>query len=135
MVDRRHLAGYLSTDMNRHGHGGRVPPERKGLEPGYDYRLPRPRHHRRAGSLDVPASHRLVPGNRRYYESLFKHIGRSPSPRRYRLSDLHCRGGRHPPGWFRDSRRNGTGAGISRPGPLFRHGMHRYWTEDRKNIY
>ena len=60
VVDRRHLAGHLSVDMNCHGHGGSFPPERKGLEPGYDSRLPRSRHHRGAGPLDVDEGHRLV---------------------------------------------------------------------------
>ena len=59
MVDRCHSAGNIPARLNHRGYGGRVPPERKGLEPGHNRRVPRSRHHGGAGALDVHEGNRL----------------------------------------------------------------------------
>ena len=59
MVDWCHTSGNLSTRLNYRGYGGRVPPERKSLESGYNRRLPRSWHHGGTGSLDVHEGYRL----------------------------------------------------------------------------
>ena len=58
MVDRRHTSGNFSTSLNYQCNGGRVPPERKSLECGYNRWLSSSRYHCRAGSLDVHEGYR-----------------------------------------------------------------------------
>jgi len=55
-----HLMWNLSACVNNCGFDGRVSSERKSLEPGHNNRVPRSRHLRRAGPLDVHASHCLI---------------------------------------------------------------------------